>query len=224
MEKYNLTRRRNMKNLRLRVKSDGQVYVSAPYGVPLSVIEGFVESRTQWIAQQREKLSEAPVPAAELSDGSVITVFGRQLVICVTAGEGEAFSEGGRLIVPLGTDNSIETSVLGFMGKQCRKYCTEAVKIYLDRAGYKGAPVNIDFKLLKSRWGSYNRQKNLITFNLALCKLEDRFINYVAAHEVTHIFVHNHSADFYKFGETIFEDFLKTDRELNKIRIGGFFS
>ena len=77
-----------MKNLRLRVKSDGQVYVSAPYGVPLSVIEGFVESRTQWIAQQREKLSEAPVPAAELSDGSVITVFGRQVVICVTEGEG----------------------------------------------------------------------------------------------------------------------------------------
>ena len=224
MDKYILSRRRNRKNLRLRVKSDGKVYVSAPYGVPLSVIEEFVESRAYWIFEQREKLYEKAPPApTELKDGDVITSLGRQYVICVTEEAGEAFLEGGMLIVPAG-GTDIETAALSLMGKLCRKYCTEAVKVYLDRAGYKGVLPKLRFKLMKSRWGSCNSRDNVITFNLAMCKLPERYIHYIAAHEVTHIFVHNHSDDFYKFGETIFEDFFKTDRELNKIRIGGILS
>lgn len=214
-----------MKNLRLRVKSDGNVCVSAPYGVSKAVIEDFVNSRSDWIAEQRQKLAETiPPTPAELSDGSVITLFGQQYVVCIINGDGEVFTEGNRLVVPLCESGNAETAVLMFMAKQCRKICTESVKLYLERAEYRGNPVNIDFKYLKSRWGSYNRQKNLITFNLALCKLSEKYISYVAAHEVTHIFVHNHSADFYSFGEAIFKDFLKTDRELNRIRIGGLFS
>lgn len=214
-----------MKNLRLRVKADGSVHVSAPYGVSQKTIDDFVESRTDWIIEQREKLSEIVPPSpSELSDGSVITLFGRQYVITVTDGVGEASAEGGMLVVPLIDGESIETAVLVFMAKECRRICTEAVKVYLDRAGYKGSPVSLEFKYLKSRWGSYNRQKNLITLNLALCKLPEKYISYVAAHEVTHIFVHNHSDDFYKFGEAIYDGFFRTDRELNKIRIGGLFS
>ncbi len=214
-----------MKNLRLRVKSDGSVHVSAPYGVAKSVIDDFVESRTAWIKEQREKLSAiAPQSPSELSAGSVITLFGRKYVIAVEDSAEVAFTEGDMLIVPPGNDGSVETVVLAFMAKECRRICTEAVNYYLDRAGYKGAPVNICFKYLKSRWGSYNRQQNLITLNLALCKLSGKYISYVAAHEVTHIFVHNHSDDFYKFGETIYDGFFRTDRELNKIRIGGLFS
>ncbi len=214
-----------MKNLRLRVKADGSVHVSAPYGVSQKTIDDFVESRTDWIIEQREKLSEIVPPSpSELSDGSVITLFGRHYVITVTDGVGEASAEGGMLVVPLIDGESIETAVLVFMAKECRRICTEAVKVYLDRAGYKGSPVSLEFKYLKSRWGSYNRQKNLITLNLALCKLPEKYISYVAAHEVTHIFVHNHSDDFYKFGEAIYDGFFRTDRELNKIRIGGLFS
>ena len=214
-----------MKNLRLRVKADGSIHVSAPYGVSQKTINDFVESRTEWIAEQRKRLSEAvPKSPAELSDGSVITLFGRQYTVVVKDGTGGAFTEGDMLVVPSDNGANIETAVLRFMAEQCRRICTEAVKFYLDRAGCKGSPVSLAFKYLKSRWGSYNRQKNLITLNLALCKLPEKYIRYVAAHEVTHIFVHNHSVDFYKFGENIFEDFLKTDRELNRIRIGGLFS
>lgn len=214
-----------MKNLRLRVKSDGNIYVSAPYGVSKKVIDEFVESRTFWIAEQREKLAEiVPSSPAELTDGSVITIFGRQYVVLAADGQGEPFIDGGVLVVPLAEGKNIETAVLAFMAEKCRRMCTEAARLYLDRAGYKGNPVSFEFKYLKSRWGSYNSRSNVITFNLALCKLPEKYISYVAAHEVTHIFVHNHSDDFYKFGEAIYDGFFRTDRELNRIRIGGLFS
>lgn len=224
MEKYILTRKRRMKNLRLRVKEDGKVYVSAPYDVPISVIDDFVNSRTDWINEQRVKAAENRVaPKTELNDGDIITFLGEQYVVTASKECDEPFIGYGRLMVPF-SDGSIEERVLTFMAKECRRICTEATAEYLKKAGYKGVPVQLSFKLLKSKWGSFNSRTNTITFNLAMCKLPEKYIRYVAAHEVTHIFVHNHSADFYKFGETLYKDFLITDRGLNRIRIGGIFS
>lgn len=210
-----------MKSLRLRVKEDGNVYVSAPYGVSTAVIDEFVASRAGWIEEQRRKLSENPVKT-ELNNGETITLFGREYVVSAENGEGNVKIEGNRLVVPL-SGGSAETAVIGFMAAECRRLCREAVEEYLGKAGYRGEPVNLAFKLMKSRWGSYNRRTNTITFNLSLCKLSEHFIKYVAAHEVTHIYVSNHSKEFYSFGEGIFEDFFKTDRQLNKVRISGIF-
>lgn len=216
-----------MKNLRLRIKEDGNIYVSAPYGVSKAVIDSFVESRSEWIAEQRSKLCHREPPKTELNDGDVITVLGREYVVTAVSGEGDVFIEGRMLTVPVSDmENTVELeqAVLGYMAALCRRVCSEAVFMYLRISGYRGERISLQFKLLKSRWGSYNRRDNTITFNLALCKLPERFIKYVAAHEVTHIFVHNHSEEFYRKGESLYEGFLRTDRELNKIKISGIFS
>lgn len=214
-----------MKNLRLRVKEDGNVYVSCPYGVPVRVIDDFVESRKEWIYEQRKKLSEKKkVEKYDISDGDVITVLGKEYVVMMTEGEGNAFISGSMIIVPVSEAISPETAVLRLLAEKCREKCSEAVAYYLSKADYKGTAPKLLFKLMKSRWGSYNRLKNTITFNLALCKLPEKYVNYVVAHEVTHIFVHNHSGEFYSFGEKIYDNFLKTDRELNKIKIPSVFS
>lgn len=228
MIQYKLTRRRRMKNLRLRVKEDGNVYVSAPYGVSTAVIDEFVQSRESWINEQRGKLTaNVQNPKTELCDGDVVTILGREYVVTAVEGTGGAFTEGAMLVVPVSDSSDtaeLEEKALAYMAGECRRVCTTAVEAYLKKSEYSGAPVKLKFKLMKSRWGSYNRRDNVITFNLALCKLSEKFVNYVAAHEVTHIFVQNHSEDFYRAGELIFEEFLKTDRQLNRIKIGGIFS
>lgn len=53
-------------------------------------------------------------------------------------------------------------------------------------------------KPLKSRWGSYNRNKNEITLNLFLLFFDESFIKYVIDHEVSHIKYFDHSKSFYK--------------------------
>lgn len=222
MVKYNLIRKRRMKNLRLRVKEDGNVYVSAPYGVPLPVIEEFISSKTDWIEEQRRKLSQKETKT-ELKNGDVITVLGRQLAIAVIDGVGEPFVENNALVVPLSEGSSLEMAVIGFMAAECRRICSDAVKEYLACADYSGERVSLSFKFMKSRWGSYSRRTNTIAFNLALSKLSPKYIKYVAAHEVTHIFVPNHSEEFYRFGESIYDGFFKTDRELNRVKISGIF-
>ena len=60
--------------------------------------------------------------------------------------------------------------------------------------------------------------------NLALCGLPEALIEYVAAHEVAHLFVHNHSPQFYAFGETLLPGFKKLDRQLNKYKTDFWFN
>ncbi len=229
MEKYNLIRKRRMKNLRLRVKEDGNVYVSAPYGVPENVIKDFVESRSEWIAEQRQKLAadNAVPPVTGVRNGDSILLFGEKYVISAAEKDGKTFIRDKTLCIFVNDcENAAEITekVVEFMAESCVEICENEVKKYLDLIGYKGAPISFRYKYLKSKWGSYNAAKNIITFNIALVKLPLRFISYTAAHEVTHIYVHNHSGDFYRLGESVYRGFLKTDREMNKIRIKSLFS
>lgn len=67
---YELTRKR-IKNLNLRIRADGSVAVSVPYGTPQSEVDRFVASRAGWIlrhqaaAQQKVQLPAKPLPPKE---------------------------------------------------------------------------------------------------------------------------------------------------------------
>jgi len=62
MINYKLTRKRNMKNIVLRVR-DGEVLISANPRVPISEIERIVQSKSEWIEKQ---LAKPPKPKLEL--------------------------------------------------------------------------------------------------------------------------------------------------------------
>jgi len=73
---YKLTRKRNMKNIRLRV-SDGEILVSAPMRTPIAEIDKFVQSKTDWI---RKRLAEQAVPRSEpkiYDDNECLELFGK---------------------------------------------------------------------------------------------------------------------------------------------------
>lgn len=62
---YTLTRRARMRNIRMRVvPPTGEVRVSAPYSVPLSRIDEFVESKRAWIAKMRAGMVDLEPPLA----------------------------------------------------------------------------------------------------------------------------------------------------------------
>lgn len=63
---YTLTRKK-VKNLNLRVKRDGTVWVSANRLVPAGEIDAFVAGRAEWIAAARLRAA-ALLPAAPLPD------------------------------------------------------------------------------------------------------------------------------------------------------------
>lgn len=75
----------------------------------------------------------------------------------------------------------------------------------------------LKFRKMKSRWGSCNYLKGIITLssNLIYCTKEQ--IYYIIVHEFAHFLVHNHSSDFYKVVAEYCKDYKRINKELNKI-------
>ncbi|MBS3056795.1 MAG: M48 family metallopeptidase [Candidatus Aenigmarchaeota archaeon] len=71
----------------------------------------------------------------------------------------------------------------------------------------------IQFKKMKSKWGSCSIKKTL-TFNTLLKYLPESLIEYVVFHELTHLKEKNHTERFWKHIAKKFNDFSKREKEL----------
>ena len=215
---YTLTRRKGMKTIRIRIKTDGSVGVSADTAVPLREIEGFVDRKADWI----KKHTAAARPAFEervLADGSELKIFGEELTLELRQGEKEIKRQGNRLLAAI-PDTVDETALRGllleFIAERGRAVLGEHYRYFLEKSGYRGKPPTLALKLLKSKWGHCDYKNNVIMLNFALCGLPEELIRYVAAHEVAHLLVSSHSAEFYSVGERLYPGFHAFDRELRK--------
>lgn len=71
---YELTRRR-VRNLNIRVRTDGSVAVSAPRRVPLSSVDAFVAAHAGWVAAAQDRMAvhmanraaEPPLPSKAIA-------------------------------------------------------------------------------------------------------------------------------------------------------------
>ena len=58
--------RKKIKNINLRIKNDGSVYVSAPLRVPVKTVEGFVISKCEYIRNAVRHFSQREVKKTEM--------------------------------------------------------------------------------------------------------------------------------------------------------------
>lgn len=67
--------RKQVKNINLRIKPDGQVAVSAGPRVAQGVIDDFVRSKAEYILTIREKFRQRPTPHPRFTDEEITTVI-----------------------------------------------------------------------------------------------------------------------------------------------------
>lgn len=216
---YILTRKRGMKNIRIRISDEGKVLVSAPYYVSKRDIDFFVSEKAAWI---NENVAKRIKENSENKIGDYLIFLGKKRKLHFEKGKSGDYKITDDSIV-LFTDDNIDEQVKAnliydFFGSEGVKLFPDLLNKYLNKSGYSGKPFSVSIKLLKSQWGCCNLKSRRFTFNILLLKLPLRFIEYTVAHEVTHLFVKGHGKDFYDKGENIFSDFFTTDRLMNKIK------
>ena len=80
-------------------------------------------------------------------------------------------------------------------------------------------PINRVFiKNQKTRWGSCS-SKNNINLNIQLYRLPNELVDYVIFHELVHIYVKNHSLEFWKMLIKYVPDARFLDKELKEYLI-----
>ena len=203
---YELTLK-NVKNINVRVKSDGRVYVSANKGVKKEKIDAFIAEKSELILRAIEKYKK--VGEALYNDGDKIKILGEDKTLRIENGARKISFDGDRVTITLpDCDNTDEKKSLieNLRTQICRQTIPQIVdRLYLYYFKARGVKYpTVKFRKMTSRWGSCHTTKGIITFSTSLASVDEDCIELVVAHELSHLICGDHSKDFYSLlGEVI---------------------
>lgn len=204
--------RKRMKCIRLRVRKDCSVVLSMPYGYSDREAEEFVFKNAEWIRKQQEKMASKIV---RYEDGETIRILGEPMTLRISLG-GECSCRFRSGIVEMTVDSDDKDT----KERTLRRMHFEIVAKYLDVYVPKWEAVtgkkctSYDVKYFKSRWGVCNVKNGNIRFNTELATKPPGCIDYVVLHEITHLEVPNHGAEFKRLMSERMPDWKVWERKL----------
>lgn len=210
-----------VKNVNLRVRKDGSVYVSAPFQVSEAFIENVLQEKAAFILHALERVSLLAPSRREdgLQSGDTVYLLGeaKRIHICYSPRETAAV-DGTCLILETKTPEDSARAreiVIAYLNTAFTPVIEAVCRRIFPPFGAKGAPVPIiRTRFMTSRWGSCIPAKNVVTFNTRLYQFPVPLIEYVACHEFTHFFVQNHSPAFYADLEGFLPDRRQREAEM----------
>ena len=195
--------RKPIKNTHLSVyPPNGRVHISVPEGLSDKDIRSFVVSHLAWVRREVKRIRSQPRQTRrEYVSGESIYCLGKRYRLSILVedkGAVERIAWGGttlRLFVREGSSRDHRGRIVeswqkemlkSELGRLMGRWCVE---LKIEEPSWR-------LQRMKSRWGSCNRTKRAIIFNTALARVPSRCVEYVVVHELTHLDVANHGAEF----------------------------
>lgn len=187
------------RRISLRVSAlDGRVTLTVPRGVSENEALDFARQKEAWL---RDHLARQE-PDVRVGPGVDLPILGRpRRIVTGQPGRGLMLSDD-TLYVP-GAPEDAAARVLGWIKVQARARLAFASDGYARELGvsYSG----LTLRDTRSRWGSCSSAGRLnYSWRLMLCPSE--VLDYVAAHEVSHLIEMNHSRAFWRVVEGLCPD------------------
>lgn len=212
--------KKDIKNLHLTVKPpDGRVEVSAPKRMSDAAVISFVSSKADWIRRQQAKITQRDYPKEHMYvSGETLYVKGRPYTLRVLQGSRSSVEIIGEEIVLTAKADSTAQQREKLIKEWYRSILKAEVAEYLPKwEKITGLHCSSwQSKQMRSRWGTCNTQTGRIWLNVQLAKAEPRCLEYVILHELAHLKVSNHGADF----KALLDAFMPEWREMKK-RLNG---
>ena len=216
--------RKNVKNLNLRIKKNGNVFVSASETIPSEEIDEFVRSKSLYIFKAIEHFEEMaqykPQPKQYVS-GETFYIQGRGLRLQVIPATKDTISSDG-IYIFLGVKdvNDLEKKhriVARFLDQQCKTVFGEIMdELYPLFKKYGVEKPLLRIRDMDTRWGSCLSKKGIITLNKRLLEAPRNCIEYVVMHEYCHFIHPNHSKHFHAFLSMLMPDWKERKLFLDK--------
>lgn len=193
--------KKKIKHMHLYVKApDGRVVVTAPVGISDDTIMQFVRSKRDWIRQKQEKFMAFPAPVVlRYETGEVLYLWGEPYVLEVRCAQQKpsVLLAGDKVIltVPDNTTAAQREKIVNAWYRSILKGKIEQLLPEWEAAtGLYAASWQV--KNMKTRWGSCNVKTGKIWLNLQLVKRKPECLAFVILHELAHLQVPNHGAQF----------------------------
>lgn len=203
--------RKAMKNIRLRVRHDGSVCVSAPFGVSSARIQEFVSSKSAWIENHINSL----LRQQEADDDHVLFMGTNYALEVVKDRRTGVALNGENMTIFCGKPEEYKDVLQNWWVQQALASLGEIVNKWYPVLGQpeEDRPV-IKIRKMKTLWGSCTSTQRTIRFNYYLMCASAECIEYVVLHELTHLLYPDHGADFKAFLSRHMPDWKERKRRL----------
>ncbi len=201
-----IRRHRQARRYTLRIDAPSRaVVLTMPPRGNLKEARDFAQKHGAWIAARLKRLPTA----APFEHGSEVPLRGEAHRIVHRRGmRGTVWTAadelGNRLLYVAGEAPHINRRVGDFLRREAQHQLHVAARRYAKELGVTIKRISVRDQ--SSRWGSCSNT-GVLSFSWRLILAPPHVLDYLAAHEVTHLVELNHSARFWRLVERIYPDF-----------------
>lgn len=172
--------KKSRKNLNVRIKPENIIHISKPRMFSEARLISYLKENAAWIVSKSIAVNKTFDARNSYINADSIIIFDKKVE---------------------NLDQAIKVSDLkGIL----MDYVSER-KVYYDHLFQVNPTVEV--KVMKGRWGSCTPALNKIVLNEKLVHYPKKCIDYVIVHEYAHLFVPNHSKDFYAVVKRVMPDY-----------------
>lgn len=196
------------------VIDDDGLRVTAPRWVALAEIDLAIRDKERWIfaklAERRERSARRLQPQMQWRDGATLPFLGGELSLrlCPTQSDALVYDAATReltlSLAPDAGEQQLKDRVQGWLQQQARQLFAERLPLY-------AAKLDVNYRAFAlssatTQWGSCTADGR-IRLNWRLVHFALPLIDYVIAHELSHLREMNHGPRFWETVQSIFPEF-----------------
>jgi len=214
---------RRKKTVEITVDGHTGVLVAAPEGVPRADIDAIVRRRASWILRKASPAVMDPQPRQFVS-GESLPYLGRRVRMIVVEGDGSRplirFRHWSfEVLTPLKLEgearrDAIRRALIRWYKGRAQQRLEERVKRWSAVLGQH--PTEVLIRDQRQRWASC-APDGTVRFNWRVIMAEPAMLDYVVVHELAHLTVKNHSADFWIRVASALPDYAVRRRRLREL-------
>jgi predicted metal-dependent hydrolase len=211
---YALVRSARRRSISIEI-SKGRVTVRAPFFVAKAEIEAFVQLKATWVQKKCEEqlVQVETIPTRVYEMGSVLPYLGLSLQIYPElAAQPCVVQSGDQLRVSLSSrsrlpqQEQVRRLVCVWYQQQALGLLTYKTDALVARLGLRHSGVTV--KMTRSKWG-HCTALGAIQYNWHILLAPEPIVDYLVAHEVSHLVHQNHSQKFWQLVAQICPDYKK---------------
>ena len=210
--------KKDVKNITLKVRPNGEAILTAPNSANDEHIKFIMQKRAQWIAQKRAFFASFKMPQKEYVSGEDFRYLGRSYRLKVVQSKEECVKlQRGYLELFVKDKSDLkrkENLIYEWYHEKATLYFFNILQEF--NKIVKQDIKSIRIRQMKTRWGSCNSYKSYINLNIELIKKPKSCIEYVVFHELAHLHYPDHSKKFYDYLSLYMPDWQKRKEILER--------
>jgi predicted metal-dependent hydrolase len=216
-------RRSTRRSIGFMIDDDG-LRVTAPKRISIAEIDNAIRTKQHWILDKLKERRERRAarlekPPVEWNDGAQLPYLGADITLRLLVGGrnrtnyNPATRELSMVLIPGATEALLKERVKAWYQQEAKLLFEQRLDLYAARLGVRYHSFGLSSA--GTRWGSCTVDRK-IRLNWKLIHFSLPLIDYVIAHELSHILEMNHSAQFWNTVGLIYPEYEEAKNLLRK--------